>query len=85
MKISDDKKLVMVSRSHGDTGETWTEVIRLDAIKAIVEHRTGRQTYGTNPGRRRGYDVMLDGGQWGSFWINDTEYKEICTLLGFTF
>jgi len=83
MKISKDKKLVMVFRNDRDTGESWNEVIRLDAIKCIKEHRIGRQTYGTNPGRRRGYDVILDGGQWGSFWINDAEFKTICELLGF--
>ena len=83
MKVSKDGKFIQVRRMNADSRETWNEVIRLDSIKAIHEHRTGKQTYGGNPGRRRGYDIFLDGGQWGSFWINDSEYAEILKLLGF--
>jgi len=83
MKVSPDKKFIKVDRRFSDTGETWSEIIRLDAIKCIKEHRVGNQTYGNKPGRRRGYNVIFDGGQWGSFWINDAEFKTICELLGF--
>lgn len=53
MKVSKDKKFIQVRRINEDSNESWNEVLRLDSIKAITEHRSGKQTYGGNPGRRR--------------------------------
>ena len=81
-KISSNHQFIRVFRMNSRTNETWTEVINLNSIKAIKEYRVGKETYGTAQGKRREYEVMLDGGQWGSFWINDEEFETICELLG---
>lgn len=86
MKISKDNKYVMISRwreNRFKKREDYTEVICIDAIRLIKSHRVGEKVYSNDPGVRHGYDVMIDGGQWGCIWINDAEYKEICKLLGF--
>ncbi len=84
-KISPNHQFIRVFRTNSRTHEEWTEVINLNSIKAIKEYRVGKEAYGTAPGRRRGYEVMLDGGHWGTFWINDAEFEIICELLGIGF
>ena len=81
-KISPNHQFIRVFRSNPRTNEKWTEVINLKSIKAIKEYRVGKETYGTAPGKRWGYEVILDGGKWGSFWINDAEFETICEMLG---
>lgn len=82
IKFSKDKQFMQVDRYRPDAfrsklDEYWTEIINIKAIKAIVEHFVKK----TN--KRNGYDVILVGGDKGSFWINDDEYKIICEALGF--
>ena len=81
-KISSNHQFVRVFRKNSKTNEQWSEVINLNSIKAIKECRVGKEVYGNKPGKRYGYEVILDGGQWGSFWINDEEFEIICEMLG---
>ena len=83
IKFNKDKQFMQVDRYSGQDiyyskpDEYWTEIINIKAIKAIVEH------FVIKTNRRNGYDVIFDGGDKGSFWINDDEYKIICEALGF--
>lgn len=81
-KISPNHQFIRVFRINSRTQEQWTEVINLNSIKAIKECRVGKETYGNALGNRHGYEVILDGGNWGTFWINDAEFETICEMLG---
>lgn len=78
------RQFVKLQRMNSKTDEKWEEIINLADIAAIIEHRIGKQTYGDDPGRRRGYDVFTTGGLPGHvIWISDKEFNEIQMALGF--
>lgn len=84
VRFNADKTMMIVNRHNSYTGEKWTEVLNLKEIVSIQECRCGKSVYQDNPGKRRGYLVYLKGGNnTDGFWINEEEYAEIITALGF--
>lgn len=81
MEFSKDKKFARVRR-YDDKNSQWWEVINIENISAITEHRVGKQVYSNNTGKRVGYNVYVAGGN-EPVWITDIEYAALAEQLGF--
>ena len=58
IEFSKDKKFARVRR-YDDKNSQWWEVINIENISAITEHRVGKQVYSNITGKRIGYNVYV--------------------------